>query len=305
MVVATDLLAPVDLDDVKDDLGIKDYASDEWLCRRLNGIWSRIETYTSRKLCAPPQGFMDDWSEIAVAAPFQPAPMWALAWPPTATVFLRYHPVVSIDGISFNGTPGDPAAVRFDPRTGKLLTLRNPQIGAEDLSRELIGSRVQVTYKSGWTEIPADLYEVVLGSIQVMWNSRQAQAAGLPPGGLSVINLIDVGSVEVGTGGNTFEQAAMKGVGNDDPLLGPWVNILDHYVDHRSRIGSALFPTTRSTAVAVPHDDTFVGPAPPSIPYVGQLWFNNSDGQGGGHLYIYYNDGTSLQWVPASAVDST
>jgi microcystin-dependent protein len=32
-----------------------------------------------------------------------------------------------------------------------------------------------------------------------------------------------------------------------------------------------------------------------------QLWWNNSDAPGGGTLYIFYDDGNSQQWVPASA----
>lgn len=39
-----------------------------------------------------------------------------------------------------------------------------------------------------------------------------------------------------------------------------------------------------------------VGDNPPSSPTVGQQWFDSSDGS----LYIYYNDGTSNQWVATS-----
>jgi hypothetical protein len=31
----------------------------------------------------------------------------------------------------------------------------------------------------------------------------------------------------------------------------------------------------------------------PSTPYVGQLWWNSTNG----NFYLYYNDGTSSQWV--------
>jgi hypothetical protein len=41
---------------------------------------------------------------------------------------------------------------------------------------------------------------------------------------------------------------------------------------------------------------TSVGTAPPATPLVGQQWWNSNDGQ----LYVWYNDGTSSQWVPAT-----
>jgi hypothetical protein len=41
---------------------------------------------------------------------------------------------------------------------------------------------------------------------------------------------------------------------------------------------------------------TSVGASPPATPLVGQQWWNSNDGQ----LYVWYNDGTSSQWVPAS-----
>jgi hypothetical protein len=40
-----------------------------------------------------------------------------------------------------------------------------------------------------------------------------------------------------------------------------------------------------------------VGTTAPASPVVGQMWWRSSDG----NLYLYYNDGTSSQWVPAMA----
>ena len=50
--------------------------------------------------------------------------------------------------------------------------------------------------------------------------------------------------------------------------------------------------TDWATAVAsiVP---TSIGVSPPSSPAAGALWFDSA----GGHMYIWYNDGTSSQWV--------
>ncbi len=41
-----------------------------------------------------------------------------------------------------------------------------------------------------------------------------------------------------------------------------------------------------------------IGPTPPPNPQVGWLWWRNDPD---GNLYVYYDDGTSAQWVPAVA----
>lgn len=43
-----------------------------------------------------------------------------------------------------------------------------------------------------------------------------------------------------------------------------------------------------------------ISATPPASPTAGNLWWNSTDSDG--NLYIYYNDGSSSQWVPASAV---
>ena len=44
----------------------------------------------------------------------------------------------------------------------------------------------------------------------------------------------------------------------------------------------------------------FIGPNPPPEPLTGYLWWDSSDGNGGGNLYVYYNDANSSQWVAAT-----
>ena len=46
---------------------------------------------------------------------------------------------------------------------------------------------------------------------------------------------------------------------------------------------------------------TYTGPTPPPTPTPGQLWYWTEATTGGGCLFIWYNDGTSSQWVPAVA----
>lgn len=242
------------LEAIKDDLGITDTANDAWLQRRLDNIWSRIEHYTSRKLHSPPAPYIDDWARMVVTNPVVPLPpMWE---PIRVSPFLRYFPVTSIEAIELNGASADPTKVVFSPRTGKLFSLSGDMLYAEDLSGQLYGTRTRITYKTGWDEVPGDLYEVVLGCIQPLWNQRlAAQSAGV--GGLtnvSSINVNDVGSVELG--GRTFADIAASsaagGGGKLDPMLGPWIGYLDLYVDHRSLLGDALNPVTEPVAPAPP-----------------------------------------------------
>src|SRR5262245_13034829 len=94
-------VAPADLlATIKDDLGIPptDASNDVWLQRRIDGVWARMEAYTFRKLCAPPQAFVDDWGELVVQGYHANVPP-PIAYPPRATIFLRYFPVASITDI--------------------------------------------------------------------------------------------------------------------------------------------------------------------------------------------------------------
>ena len=50
---------------------------------------------------------------------------------------------------------------------------------------------------------------------------------------------------------------------------------------------------------------TVMADAPPASPQQGQGWWNSSDAAAGGQLYLWYNDGTSSQWVPATNPPST
>ena len=47
-----------------------------------------------------------------------------------------------------------------------------------------------------------------------------------------------------------------------------------------------------------------VGTTPPGSPVDGQLWYNSDGSNGGGALYVRYNDSNSTQWVPASPAAS-
>jgi hypothetical protein len=233
--------APVGLDQIKDDLGIPlaDTTHDAWLQRRIDGIWSRFQSYTGRPLQLASAG-ADDWGTLVQNAPAATEPPLLRAWP-SGSVFLRVFPVQSITKLTTGGTVQDATRVLFSKEDGKLVGLDGQPC---DLRAALLSGRSRVEYMAGFEALPGDLYEALLGALQVQWSSRQSQTAGLGAGGLRRISAIDVGDVELG-GNSAFVEGAMKGAGAvSDPLLGPFANLLDPYVDWRSLIGGAYASTT-------------------------------------------------------------
>lgn len=241
---------PVDLDALKDDLGIPagDTSQDAWLQRRIDGVWAAFESYTGRRLCVPPAQFMDDWGSVALTRPHRNVPP-PLAYPASASVFLRYYPVVSVDAIVQSEAAGVSANVVFDAATGKLTSVDGPLWGQwhHDLGGMLLCNRARITYTAGWATTPPDLYEALLGALQQLWAKRAAQVG--MGGGLAAartVTAIDVGTVEFDTGALFLENAARQKspAGTIDPLLGPWAATLDPYRDIRGWLGSSACPTT-------------------------------------------------------------
>jgi hypothetical protein len=269
------------IDDVKDDLGIppEDTSHDAWLARRIAGVWSRMETWTARTLASPAELFIDDWSGVVEGNAHKNLPP-VLAYPARASVFLRVFPVLAVTALELNGQASDPASVAFDWKSGKLLAAGTS--GTLDLGCLLLTNRAKITYSAGWPALPADLYEVIMGALAPAWAARNAQASGIGAG-ISAVNVQDVGSVDFGNPNSFIDSASKRGVGGtQDPSPLP-------------------VTTPVATAPLTPPLGAFVGTAPPSFPSDNALWWNSSAGQGGGALYIYYNDGTGRQWVPASA----
>jgi hypothetical protein len=58
-----------------------------------------------------------------------------------------------------------------------------------------------------------------------------------------------------------------------------------------------LFNTPSMLMAPFGSGSVIIGAAAPLNPIPGQLWWRPTDG----NLYIYYDDGTSQQWVPAMA----
>jgi len=56
-----------------------------------------------------------------------------------------------------------------------------------------------------------------------------------------------------------------------------------------------------SLATGLPPQGVFIGTAPPGSPLVGQQWWKSDDGV----MYLRYDDGNTVQWVPAAPQQST
>jgi hypothetical protein len=234
--------AGIDLDVLKDDLGIPadDTTHDAWLQRRVDGLWSQFEIYTSRPLRAPPTGWVDDWGQTITNAQPHIEPAY-LQPQPSASVYLGVFPVAAITKVTLNGADVDVSKVVFEASSGKLLSLVGPP--PLDLRTQLLGGQARVEYSAGFDTLPSALYEALLGALQPMWAMRKAVDSGLAVGGLlpARINVLDVGDVDFAPGGPSFASSAAKGGG--DPLLGPYTAVLEPFVDYRSMLGGPL-PST-------------------------------------------------------------
>lgn len=238
--------APIDLAVLKDDLNIDDDYSDEWLQRRVNAIWSRIETVTGRILRAPPATFRDDWSAVT-AASLAIAPPLFTTGQERASIYLRQFPVVSIDAMTIDGEELDEealAAVTFDKETGRILTLDgNP---AFDVGQRLFSGAAVIDYTAGWDELPADLHDIVLQIVSPLWIARQAQTSDALTNATS-IDIADVGSISLQSRPVYADIAAKSG---GDPVLGPFKANLGPYIDYRTKFAGAGLPSTELVEAA-------------------------------------------------------
>lgn len=230
-------MAFIELDDLKDDLGITGAADDAWLGRRIDEILEAMRNYTHRYI-GDVVTFEDDFTRIVNRGQLWVAP----PYPSLMRVVprLAQAPVVSIVSATKDGATLDPAKILYDPRTGEILALDGAP--AIDVSRALVGSIV-IRYTAGWAEIPKDLYAALVGIIRDKYQLRKAAAGGMELGGLAIeqITVPDVGAVTLGGGSTGFEAQAAKGT--VDPILGPWRTTLDPYF--RPVIGDVGAPISR------------------------------------------------------------
>lgn len=244
--------APVDIDTIKDDLGIPDIdtANDAWLQRRIDGIWARFEQYCARPLQLT-SGWVDDWGTLVTNHPAYTEPPLLRAMP-SASVFLRVFPVQAVAGVLLNDQTVDPAGVIFEPESGRLAGLQGM---ACDLRTTLVTGRALIEYSAGFETLPPDLYEALLGVLGPLWAARSAQAGGLPGVPLRIATT-DVGEIEFSAAPNLFVDATTKRGNVADPLLGPYAMLLDTWVDWRSMIGGAYPSTFVAVAARITEDGT-------------------------------------------------
>ena len=58
-------------------------------------------------------------------------------------------------------------------------------------------------------------------------------------------------------------------------------------------------------AIPDPPPATVVSLTPPVAPLPGQMWFCSDSSEGGGQTYLWFDDGTSQQWVPVTPIPSS
>jgi len=232
----------LDLDDVKDDVGMPATGTenDAWLDRRISGILARFQRYTNRYL-GPVIAFQDAWQ------PTRPGANAPAYWPSYygGAFYLRNYPVVTIDEASEGGATIDPATIIFETSSGLL-------VGYGAGSRFVIPV---IKYSAGFQDMPADLYEAMIGILRTLWASRSMDKSGLSVGGMtpSSLTIADVGDVALTQGGGQgFDAALTAGGDYVDPYLGPYTYLLDSYTDLRAQMGSALMPVTTVVPVVVP-----------------------------------------------------
>jgi hypothetical protein len=66
-----------------------------------------------------------------------------------------------------------------------------------------------------------------------------------------------------------------------------------------TKSSAADYATVWQTPAGGGGSGVVIQPTPPASPAVGALWWRNDPD---GTLYVYYNDGSSTQWVPATPV---
>jgi hypothetical protein len=232
-------MAFVDLDALKDDLGITGSTHDAWLARRVAGALALMSDYTHRYI-GPLATFTDTWRPENYEVHNRPY------WPQDrGMVFtLRNFPVDSITSAQDDGITQVAGDVIFDRKTGQL-------IGYGNVASPNRFNMPTIEYVAGWATLPANLYEALVGIIAPQWEKRANASAGLS--GVGSVSIQDVGDIDFSdtVSGTSFERAAMNGVVN--PLLGPYVSVLDSYVDLRGSFNNVLFPRT-SDPVVVPEE---------------------------------------------------
>jgi len=216
-----------DIEAIKDDIGMTVPADEPWLNRRLEGLWASIRKYTARYLC-PVGTFVDDWTNTHEER-------LAFSHPPISvgnSIFLTQFPVLSILKCEIVTTSTmteiDPATILFDPRTGQL---KGTQIGGTPMS--MLNSKI--TYQAGLSDVPLDIYEAMIGILSKLYASRQ-QAGGMVNGmQTNYARIDDVGIMKFIDPDYGFDAK----IASLDPIMGPYIAILDGYKDWRNKIGIA------------------------------------------------------------------
>lgn len=170
---------------------------DPYLAARIESALARIRGLTSRWLW-PQAEFVDTWS---------PAPA-------SVRAPLRQWPAESIQAVEVNGEALDL----------ELQPVKLDLMGTNVLGLPLGAMEISIRYTAGYVQLPADLYELIKSAVSAALRDRGSEA------GIKKVQVVDVGSIEYGSGGGWYSD----GTAGADPILGPLVAVLDQHEDYAS-----------------------------------------------------------------------
>jgi hypothetical protein len=223
-----------------------DTTQDAWLSARAGAVLAAMRNYTRRWLW-PASQFRDAFQNMAARGyPPMPPPNY-YSYSQADVVVLAEIPVQEILSVMDGATPQDASEYEW-LTTGRLFKNDGTNIAPVVVQSQ----QLLVDYVAGYQDLPADLYEVIAGTVKKAWAATDAGAASeaLGGGNISKLTVFDVGSVELASPGGFYE-ADVKDAGAGGPILGPWAAQLDYYRDYGRGIG---LPARR--------DSTYVGDAP-------------------------------------------
>lgn len=208
-------------------LAANDASQDPWIEARANAALEAMRRWCRRYL----------WPASKFRDAFLMGDLFACNRCGGGVVTLGEIPVQSLESILVDQTPQAIADFLVLP-TGRLYRKNGTQ-----LAPMIAFGQVVIDYTAGYTDLPADLYEVVAGVVEKAWSAtEQGRADALQ--NVDKLTVFDVGSVEFSGAGDAFYESNIKGAA-PNPILGPWSAQLDSYRDYGRGIG---LPVSRETS---------------------------------------------------------
>lgn len=187
------------------------------------------------KLTPEDAPWVDKYTEVVLAAMrsvtrryLYPVALFRDSWPtrawfPRGLVALAEFPIKSISKITMDFRELTPQEYAAQPAGYVHFTSGTP-LG--------VTNGMAVEYAAGYDVLPGDLYmalEAILRDLRAQFDASGSSGTGM--GMPTKVSIIDVGSVDVGSTASAYQASAMRAAKVLDPLLGPWMIVLDAYKD--------------------------------------------------------------------------